>query len=89
MIEAVHELDMLITAYQPLAKGRVARDKNLQHIGAKYGKTVVQVTLRWLLQQGIAAIPSSQDPRHIEEDFAVFDFALDPEDIAAINTLHR
>nr|WP_276046441.1 MULTISPECIES: aldo/keto reductase [unclassified Sphingomonas] len=58
-------------------------------IGKKHGKSVAQVVLRWLNQRGIVAIPKSVRKERMAENFAIFDFQLDAEDIAAIGTLDQ
>lgn len=81
--------DIVVEAWSPLAKGAVARDPVLRAIGAKHGKSAVQVTLRWLLQIGVAAIPKSVQRDRIRANAEVFDFALDEDDLAAIEALDR
>jgi 2,5-diketo-D-gluconate reductase B len=79
---------MMLTAYCPLAQGRVRDDTTLNKIGKKHGKTGTQVALRWLLEQdGVAAIPKSRSDEHIRANFNVFDFELSQEDMAAIDGL--
>lgn len=79
-----------LVAYCPLAKGRVPRDQTLQEIGEKYGKTGVQVAIRWFLQQdGVGAIPKSSDPSHIQSNFEVFDFELSEADMQRIGSLQQ
>jgi diketogulonate reductase-like aldo/keto reductase len=56
-------------------------------LAAKYGKTPAQVVLRWHLEHGISAIPKSVKPHRIAENFDVFDFALTPDEVAAIDAL--
>jgi diketogulonate reductase-like aldo/keto reductase len=56
-------------------------------LAAKYGKTPAQVVLRWHLEHGISAIPKSVKPYRIAENFDVFDFALTPDEVAAIDAL--
>jgi len=71
------ENDVMLTAYSPLAKGRVADDATLAEIGDRYGKTAAQVSLRWLLQQEmVAAIPKAASRDHLRENGDVFDFEL-------------
>ncbi len=79
---------MMLTAYSPVARGRVADDATLQGIARKYGKSPAQIGLRWLMEQdGVAAIPKAGRRAHIEANFAIFDFALAAEDRAAIDAL--
>jgi len=83
-------------AVQPEAWGPFAEGKNglftnglLQSIGKKHGKSVAQVVLRWLIQRNIVAIPKSVRKERMAENFSVFDFELDQEDIAAIGSLDQ
>ena len=75
-----------ITAYRGTAK-RSFDDPTLLEIARQYGKSPAQVMLRWHLQAGRSAIPKSVKPARIAENFDVFDFALTPEQIAAIDAL--
>ncbi len=81
--------DYLLTAYCPLAKGRVLWDETIKKIGAKYSKTPAQVTLRWIIQQGICAIPKSSNKERLRENIDIFDFELDNEEIDIISSLNR
>jgi 2,5-diketo-D-gluconate reductase B len=79
---------MLVTAYCPLARGRIADQPALAAIAKNHGKSVAQVALRWLIQQdGVAAIPRSSSRQHIAANFAIFDFALSGEEMAAVDRL--
>jgi 2,5-diketo-D-gluconate reductase A len=81
---------------QPEAWGPCAEGKNglftndvLQSIGQRHGKSVAQVVLRWLIQRGIVAIPKSVRKERMADNFAVFDFELGHDDIAAIAALDQ
>ncbi|WP_186396317.1 aldo/keto reductase [Stappia sp. TSB10GB4] len=79
---------MALIAYSPIAKGRVIGNETIRDIGKRYGKSEVQVTLRWLLQQGdVIAIPKTGTPARLAENAAVFDFELDAAEMAAISAL--
>jgi 2,5-diketo-D-gluconate reductase B len=79
---------IMVTAYCPLARGRIADQPALVAIAKAHGKSVAQVALRWLIQQdGVAAIPRSSKREHIAANFALFDFALSGEEMAAIDRL--
>ncbi len=67
----------------------VLEDPVLAEIAAAHGKTVAQVILRWNVQRGVVAIPSSVNPEHRAENIAVFDFALTDEEMARIAGLER
>jgi 2,5-diketo-D-gluconate reductase B len=88
VLQGARGYGMMVTAYSPVAKGRVARDAKLAAIGRKYGKSAVQVALRWLIEQpAVAAIPKAGPRDHIAANIDIFDFALAEEDRAAIAAL--
>ena len=72
--------------WAPFAEGKnnLFGNETLKNIGEKYGKSVAQVVLRWLLQRGIVCIPKSTKREQMEQNFDVFDFVLDEEDMAQI-----
>ncbi len=77
-------------AYCPLARGRLFKDPMLAGIAKEKGKTLAQVALRWLVQQGgIAPIPRSANPQHMAESLEVFDFELTGEEMKRISALKR
>jgi 2,5-diketo-D-gluconate reductase B len=79
---------IFLTAYAPVARGRVFSDKTLVAIGRKYGKSGGQVALRWLIdQERVAAVPKAAQRAHAAANIAIFDFALTPEDRAAIDAM--
>ena len=63
------------------------RTRRSSTLATKYGKTPAQVVLRWHIEHGFSAIPKSVKPHRIAENFDVFDFALTPEEVAAIDAL--
>ena len=87
--DLAREHDVLLTAYSPLAKGRVTKERVLREIGRHYGKSAAQVTLRWLLQQGMAVIPKAAKKRHRRANLKVFDFELSAREMAIIEDLDR
>ena len=64
-------------------------DPVITGLAAKYGKTPAQVVLRWHIEHGFCAIPKSVKPHRIAENFDVFDFALDADEVAAIDALDK
>jgi len=81
--------NIAITAWAPIMKGRVLNVPELVAIGEKYGKSAVQVTLRWLLQLNVIAIPKSVNQNRIEANANLFDFELSDDDMATINALDK
>jgi len=78
-----------LTAWSPLAQGQVADDPTLKAIAQAHGKTPGQVTLRWLVQQGVVAIPRTTKESRARENFAIFDFELTAEEMDRIFGLAR
>lgn len=78
-----------LESWGPFAEGRndIFNNPVLAAIGARHGKTIAQVILRWLTQRGIVAIPKSVRKERIAENFDVFGFALTAEDMASIASL--
>jgi diketogulonate reductase-like aldo/keto reductase len=89
VIAACAKHGISITAYCPLARGKVPGDAVLAGIGQRHRKTASQVALRWLVQQGIVVIPRSSKPERLAENMAVFDFALSDAEMAEIARLRR
>ncbi len=76
-------------AWAPLAEGRNNFFTNpvLEEIGRKYGKSVAQVALRWLIQRDVIIIPKSVHIERMQQNLDIFDFELSQEDMAAIAAL--
>jgi 2,5-diketo-D-gluconate reductase A len=83
------ELGIVTEAWSPLAKGRFLKDPTVGAIASRLGRTPAQVTLRWHIQRGDVIFPKSTTPARIRENLQIFDFELEPEDIAAISALDR
>lgn len=80
-----------IMSWGPFAEGRNDFFSNpvLKAIGEKYGKSVAQTALRFLIQRGVVAIPKSTHKERMEQNLDVFDFALSAEDMEAIGKLDK
>lgn len=80
-----------IESWGPFAEGRNGffTNETLRSTGAKYGKTVAQTALRYLIQRGVVVIPKSTHRERMSENFDVFDFRLTDEDMAAIAALDK
>ena len=90
LLDYVRAHDTFLTAYCPLARGKVNDDAVITKIAKKHGKTAGQITLRWLVQQDrVAAIPKSGSEKHIRENFEIFDFKLDDTEMKEISALAR
>ena len=78
-----------IFAWSPLANGDLLAAPVLAEIGRRHGRSPAQVVLRWHVQLGTVLIPKSVTPRRQLDNLAVFDFALEDADMAAIESLDR
>ncbi len=88
LLELARANDMMLTAYSPLARGRVIDDPTLIDIGDRYDKSPAQIALRWLTQQQcVSAIPKASTPAHREANFQIFDFQLDSDEMQRIHDL--
>ena len=78
-----------IESWGPFAEGKngMFTNSTLKTIGEKYGKTVAQTALRFLIQIGVVVIPKSVRKERMQENFDVFDFTLTPEEMEQISTL--
>lgn len=85
----MEEFGTRIMSWGPLAEGRNNFFTNpvLETIGRKYGKSVAQVALRWLIQRGVIIIPKSVHVERMEQNLDIFDFELSADDMAAIAAL--
>jgi 2,5-diketo-D-gluconate reductase A len=75
-------------AWSPLARGKVAGDPVIVGIAERLGRTPAQVTLRWHIQRGDIVFPKSVRRERMAENFALFDFELSDDDMAAISALN-
>ena len=78
---------MLVEAWSPLGCGAVLGDERLKAIADKYGKTVAQICLRFVLQNGVLPLSKSVHADRIESNSKIFDFVIADEDMAAIHAI--
>lgn len=85
----LEENKVQIESWGPFAEGKnnLFHNELLGSIAGKYGKSIAQVVLRWLIQRGVVAIPKSVRKERMKENFEVFDFELAADDMEAIGTL--
>ena len=90
LIEATRKAGLAVTAYCAMAVGRVLSDPTIAEIAESHGRTIPQVVLRWLIQQDdVVALSRTTNPDRVVEILTVFDFELDEDEMAAIQTLAR
>jgi len=89
VIAACRRHRMATVAYSPVARGGASRHKVLTRIGKTHGKSAVQVSLRFLVQRGIAVIPRTSHLERLSENLAIFDFELSEAEMVEIARLAR
>ncbi|MCX4114491.1 aldo/keto reductase [Aeromonas hydrophila] len=89
VVEFCHANGIAITAYMPLAYGKVLTEPLLMEIGQRHGVSAAQVSLAWLLAQGMAVIPSSTKRENLAANLAALKVQLSRDEMAAIATLER
>jgi 2,5-diketo-D-gluconate reductase B len=87
VVAACRAHHLLVVAYSPIARGAVQSNDLLARVGVGYGKSAAQVSLRFLVQQGIAVIPRTSRVERLAENLAIFDFELSQEDMEQIGAL--
>ena len=85
--EACARQGMAVVAYSPVARGRIRGDETLTRIGQAHGKTVAQVCLRWLVQQNVAASPTTSKIERLSENIEIFDFVLSDDEMEEISAM--
>ena len=86
---ASHRHGVKVEGWAPIAKGQVNDDPVIKEIAETHGKTPAQVTLRWHVERGDIVFPKSVRRERMEENFAIFDFSLDADEVERISALDR
>ncbi|RVQ61492.1 aldo/keto reductase [Sinorhizobium meliloti] len=90
VLQTARRLGMSLTSYYAMANGKVPADPLLTEIGGRHGKTAAQVALRWLVQQqDVIVLSKTATEARLKENFAIFDFALTRQEMAAVRELAR
>ena len=90
LVDATHQAGLAVTAYCGMAVGRVLSDPVLASIAARHGRSIAQIVLRWLIQQGgVVALSRTSNETRLAENLRVFDFELDAADMQAVHSLAR
>lgn len=89
LIDFCNSNEITVTAYCPLAKGDVVGDKTLQEIAETHETSPAAVSLRWLLQRGLIAIPKSSSKEHLRENLSVCSWMLTKEEMERIDAIQR
>ncbi|MCA3561531.1 MAG: aldo/keto reductase [Aestuariivirga sp.] len=86
-LATARELNMVITAYSPLARGKCMEEKVVQEIAARHRRPASEIVLRWIIQQGVAAIPMTRKRGNAASNLRAAEFTLTPDEMDAISAL--
>jgi 2,5-diketo-D-gluconate reductase B len=81
--------DVELVAYSPLARGHVFDAPEIPDIAEKHDASAAQVSLAWLREKGVTAIPKATSEAHIADNWASLGLELDAEDIEAVDDIDR
>jgi len=81
--------DVELVGYSPLARGEILDDPTIAEIAEKHGVSAAQVSLAWLREKGVTAIPKATGEDHLRDNWASLGLELDDEDVETIDTLGR
>ena len=87
VVDFCRQHDILVEAWSPLGTGKMLSNETLLPMADKYRRSVAQLCVRWVLQNGVLPLPKSITPSRIEENLDVDGFALSDEDMATINAM--
>ena len=78
--------DIIVEGYSPLATGKLLNNKDIASLAEKYGKSVPQLSIRYVLQKGALPLPKSVHPEYIRQNIDV-DFEITADDMGYLDTL--
>lgn len=90
LLKLIDQQNVFLTAYSPLARGKIFKIQQIINISKKYGKSPSQIVLKWLIdQENVVAIFKSGNKKHIQENCNIFDFEINPKDRLQLFNLNR
>jgi len=89
LLEHCRSLEMNLTAYSPLAQGKVLQDAVIKEIAAARKVSAAQVSLAWILAKGVIAIPKASSTGHLESNLAAAEIELSTDEISAIDNIEE
>lgn len=89
LVQYCKENNIVIEAYSPLAHGYGLDDSVIAKVAEKHSRSPTQVMIRWCIDQGLVPLPKSTHPDRVRQNFEVFDFNLDDDDLKQIKRLDR
>lgn len=87
LLAAAKQLGITLAAYSPLARGSALRPAAVHDIARKHGRPASEIVLRWIVQQGVAAIPMSRKRENLQSNLNALHFSLPEEDMRALSAI--
>jgi 2,5-diketo-D-gluconate reductase B len=87
LLAVARELGIALAAYSPLARGKALKPDVIQAIAARLNRPASEIVLRWILQQGVAAIPMTTKRENALSNANALSFSLSDDDMAAISAI--
>jgi diketogulonate reductase-like aldo/keto reductase len=87
LLAAANELGIMLAAYSPLARGRALHPVTVKDIARKHERPASEIVLRWIVQQGVAAIPMSRKSENLQSNLNALHFRLPEEDMRALSAI--
>jgi diketogulonate reductase-like aldo/keto reductase len=89
LLAVCNEQDIVLTAYSPLARGKVIGDSVLSRIGINHNASEAQISLAWILSKNVVVIPKASSRKHLQENFNAMKIELSDDEIAEIDALDQ
>lgn len=89
LVERCQDRDVTVVGYSPLARGAVLDDPTIDEIADEHGVSEAQVSLAWLRQRDVVAIPKATSAEHVHDNWASLHLEIDEEDVARIDAIDR
>ncbi|MBE5759672.1 MAG: aldo/keto reductase [Clostridiales bacterium] len=86
-VETCKKYGILTEAWSPLRTGEIFKNEKVKAMAEKYGRSMAQLCIRWVLQKGLLPLPKSVTPSRIEENAKIFDFNISAEDMAYLDSI--
>ncbi|MFW6007118.1 MAG: aldo/keto reductase [Halanaerobiales bacterium] len=80
LMEYCQQKNISVTAYSPLARGKIFKDEKILKLSEKYGHSPAQLVLKWIIDKEVIAIPKATSLEHIKDNMDIFDWEL-PEEV--------
>lgn len=87
VLATARELGIALSAYSPIARGAALKPNAITAVASRIGRPASEVVLRWILQQGVVAIPMTTRRENAQSNLKVLDFELSAEDMAAVSAI--